>query len=429
MVKLFLLLCILSSSVFGEWKDLKKELRTVLKERYPYNAQKKLEECSQYDGLEAATFLISLVKSKRSQITHRMTACRVLSGYKNEEVRKLLAKESKSSSANIHILQVLTSQQDSHCESVCEEIIMRSNKEKLLTVAIRTYGRFKVHKLPVLKKLLTKLEPRNSTSVRRSIAEALGSVNNPEVAPILLNLMKDKAVGALAIDSMQRLTGQGFGNDPSAWRKWLGANKDFKPVNTPITEYLDAKRKKEEEERAKNKDMDSAEFYGVEIKGKNILFVLDKSGSMSAQADGGTRLDQLKKEFNEMVDTLGYKVSLGVLWFPENDTYPRTGIAEASPSFKERLKKHIQGVKETGSTPIGEAMTYAFEEIVEKREIDAIYLLSDGSPNGSADQVQLLIKNLNASYFIKIHTISLGSESEFLKKVASDNYGTYTEIK
>ena len=70
-------------------------------------------------------------------------------------------------------------------------------------------------------------------------------------------------------------------------------------------------------------------------------------------------------------------------------------------------------------------MTHAFEKIVEKRDIDSIYLLSDGSP----EQVRQLIKNLNASYFVKISTISIGASSDFLKNVAADNYGTYTEIK
>ena len=165
MIRIILFLCVFVTSLNGEWKDLKKELRDVLKNAYPYEAQKKLEECSKYDDVGAAAFLIALVKSKRTETTHRMTACRVLSGYKSDEVRKLLAKESKSSRASIHVLQVLTTQKDTYCLEVCEEIIMRSNDEKFLTNAIRTYGHYTEHKLPVLKKLLTKLEPRTSTSV------------------------------------------------------------------------------------------------------------------------------------------------------------------------------------------------------------------------------------------------------------------------
>lgn len=130
-----------------------------------------------------------------------------------------------------------------------------------------------------------------------------------------------------------------------------------------------------------------------------------------------------------MLDTIGYDVKLGVLWFAGNDTYPRDGIEKVTESYKERLKKHMKRVKPLGGTPIGEAMEYAFEKIIEKREIDSIYLLSDGAPNGSPEQIQKLIKSLNASHFIKIHTISIGEESEFLKNVATDNYGSYTEIK
>ena len=96
---------------------------------------------------------------------------------------------------------------------------------------------------------------------------------------------------------------------PAGRSGWLKTN--FKPVNTPLDEYHEAKRIKEEAAKAKDQDMDSAEFYGVEIKGEKILFVLDKSGSMSAKTDYGSRLDHLKKEFVDMLDSISYKKSLG----------------------------------------------------------------------------------------------------------------------
>jgi len=45
-----------------------------------YSAQDKLEKCSQYDDVEPAEYLISLIKSSRTPVTYKMTACRVLSG-------------------------------------------------------------------------------------------------------------------------------------------------------------------------------------------------------------------------------------------------------------------------------------------------------------------------------------------------------------
>ena len=425
------MLCFLiSSTAYCEWKDLKKELKTVLRKANSLEIQSKLEECESYDQLDTAEFLISLIDSSRTPLLTKVTACRVLSKFKNDEARKEIAKETKSSKGDLYLLKVLTFQKDEHCRTYCEAAIMRSSNTKELTVVIRALGHFKECKKEVMDKLFLKLGERNgSTAVKRAIIEALGGINTTKSAPILINLFKDKNLGSLAIDSMQRLTGQSFGNDPSAWRKWLGANKDFQPVNIGIDEYWDTKRKLQAENKAKNEDNDSAEFYGVKIKGKNILFVLDKSGSMSAQSEYGNRLDHLKKEFFEMLDTIGYDVKLGVLWFAGNDTYPSAGIEKVTESFKGRLKKHMKRVGPSGGTPIGEAMEYAFKKIIEKREIDTIYLLSDGQPNGSPEAIQFQIKVLNSSHFIKIHTISIGEESEFLKNVATDNYGSYTEIK
>ena len=429
MLKFILPLFLIHICAYADWNDFKKEFRKTLRSNNIFAVQQQLEKCSAFDQVEAAEYLLSLMGSNRTPVQYKMTIQRVLSGYKNEDVRKLLVKETGSSKIGLQILQALTTQMDEHARSVCEDIALKSNDSKKLTIAIRAIGRMADHKPELLKKLISLLEPRNDTSVRRAATEALGSIKSLESAPYLINLMKDKPVAELAIDSIQRLTGQRFGNNPSEWKKWLAANKDAKPVNQPLGDYLEEKRKAEEAKRAEAKNNDSAEFYGVEIRGEKILFVLDHSGSMSAKTEYGNRLDQLKKEFSEMLDGLSYKISLGVLWFPSNATYPRLGIDEASDTFKERLKKHMQKIQPTGGTPIGEAMTLAFEKIVEKREIDAIYLLSDGAPNGSPDSIRTLIQNLNSSHFIKIHTISIGQESEFMKNVAADNYGTYTEIK
>ena len=308
---------------------------------------------------------------------------------------------------------------------------MRSRDEQKIGLALSALSKFKEHKLELVKKIVACLDSRNSISVRRAACVTLGSVNNALVAPYLVKQLGDKALVSFAVDALQRLTGQSFGNDPGAWMKWLEANKDFKPVNTDLDTYLAEKQKKEDAKRAKAnaENADSAEFYGVEIEGKNILFVLDRSGSMSSKTEYGTRLDQLKKEFSDMVDALNSEMSLGVLWFPGNQTYPAKGISKLSDTFKKSLKKHMVRIKEGGGTPIGEAMTYVFENIVEKRNIDAIYLLSDGAPSTPPEQVRQLIKDLNGGYYIKIHTISIGHDSEFMKNVASDNFGSYTAIK
>ena len=72
---------------------------------------------------------------------------------------------------------------------------------------------------------------------------------------------------------------------------------------------------------------------------------------------------------------------------------------------------------------------FAFEKVLDKKNIDTIYLLSDGAPNNPEEGVRKLIKQLNQGKYVTIHTISFGRVSKFLKDVASDNNGQYAEVK
>ena len=312
--------------------------------------------------------------------------------------------------------------------------LMRSRDPEVLTVAIRAIGKKKDQSAQTVDKLLSKLNEKESISVKKAVVEALGGINSTKSAQALIGLIGDKVLTDPAIDSLQRLTGQQIGNDGTAWKKWHEANASFTPVNTEISAFMTAKANRKMADDQKKKEQMTSEFYGIEIKGKNILFVLDRSGSMSAPAQShGTRLEQLKFEFIEMLDTIGYDTNLGVVMFP-HAVYPPSGVEEADARFKDRVKKFIKGMQPTGVTPISQAMTYVFEKVVTKKQIDTIYLLSDGAPTDNMgqpappEQVRKLIRGLNTSRYIQIHTIAIGTPSDFLKNVAADNNGTYIHI-
>jgi hypothetical protein len=55
--------------------------------------------------------------------------------------------------------------------------------------------------------------------------------------------------------------------------------------------------------------------------------------------------------------------------------------------------------------------------------------LTDGDPNRDPEDVRLMIKDLNEMLLTRIHTISIGQASDFLKNVALDNGGKYAEIQ
>jgi Mg-chelatase subunit ChlD len=87
-----------------------------------------------------------------------------------------------------------------------------------------------------------------------------------------------------------------------------------------------------------------------------------------------------------------------------------------------------------GATNLGDALLKAFED----KEVDTIFVLSDGMPNvgklPSAEAILNEVARINAARRIVIHTINFTSSSdakevkdaaEFLKKLAEDNGGTY----
>ena len=161
-------------------------------------------------------------------------------------------------------------------------------------------------------------------------------------------------------------------------------------------------------------------FYGAPLKGKNILFVLDRSGSMKSN----DRIGTMKEELKYMIMQIDEKRSFGFVLFPF-DKFPGNGVNIANKSFKRRAQAFVEKLEPTGTTPITEAMEYAFKKVVYKRNIDTIYLLSDGAPNKPAAEVRALIAKLNAGSYVRIHCVSIGSDSAFLKGVAKDNNGDY----
>ena len=431
-MKLVVLVCCLflgSMHADDSWKEFYKEARKELRNRDPLKRVAIVKRFAEHDNVDAAKILISIINKSSMEMVMKVAASDALSSYSSEETKKFVfTAVKKDSSPDPLLLQALINMDVEGTNDLCAYLIGRSRDTGVQTVALRAIGKQAEQKAEVVAKIISKLGEREDISVRKAAVEALGGIKSVDSVKHLIALLGDKVLTDFAIDSLQRLTGQMIGNDPTAWKKWSEGNPNFTPVNTDLKSFLTTKANRKQAADAKKKAEMTSEFYGIEIKGKNILFVLDRSGSMSAPAQShGTRMEQLKFEFIEMMDTISYDTNLGVVLFP-HAAYPAKGIEKASDRFKDRVKKFIKGIGPSGSTPISEAMTYVFEKVVPKKQIDTIYLLSDGVPNKPADQVRKLIRGLNTSSYIQIHTIALGANSQFLKDVATDNNGSYTHI-
>lgn len=189
-----------------------------------------------------------------------------------------------------------------------------------------------------------------------------------------------------------------------------------------------------------------ASFYGMEVTGTQILFILDHSGSMQSFSDGDNRLDILKKELTAMLDvftapppkalplqkTKSDTRSRGAYRFlffsDETLVFPSHGMIRMNNmSEKGKAVDWIKSIEPAGGTH----MVGAFEDAKKlclAYPIDTIYFLSDGEPNSSYEEVLDCIRSWNppSSKQVVIQCISVGQESELLKKIAAENKGKYS---
>jgi hypothetical protein len=155
-------------------------------------------------------------------------------------------------------------------------------------------------------------------------------------------------------------------------------------------------------------------FFGIRPKGNHIVFVVDKSSSMS-----GGKIQRALKELQESISELAETQKFSVYFFSDSVEYDKHFIKKNPSSAKQKqLKEWLNEIYVTGGTNPLPAMRMA---LIEK--CDEIFLLSDGEFSyGTADSIRRDNKSKT-----RINTISLGGSSGSLKKIAEENNGQYIE--
>ena len=163
-----------------------------------------------------------------------------------------------------------------------------------------------------------------------------------------------------------------------------------------------------------------SEFMGVASSEKDVVYVIDFSGSMS-----GERLAHTKLELKRSIERLPAEGSFLVIFFDQGATVQPPGrMMRATPSNKASAKRWIDAMDSGGGTDPTHAMKLALA-----LKPGAIFLMTDGQfadPAGT----ELAIKQLNPGARTSINTIAFHERGmeEYLKQVARDNRGDYRYV-
>lgn len=161
---------------------------------------------------------------------------------------------------------------------------------------------------------------------------------------------------------------------------------------------------------------------------KEIIFVLDKSGSMA-----GKKIQQLKAAFDEIINQLRTFDRFNLIMFDSTIKKYKNELISASAKNKLDAVEYINSILAGGSTNINGALVSAFE-MFESSEtmMPIIVMLTDGLPTSGERDTDIIrenIKNRNKAN-VSLFCLGFGFDVDFgfLKALALENFGIAIRI-
>jgi uncharacterized protein YegL len=305
-------------------------------------------------------------------------------------------------------------------------------------------------------------------AVRMGAAKALGLIPTRAALDLLHKLLKDRDldVRLVAVEQVQQhhqlesipkliaelgtprdlfthelcralrlMTGMDHGVSQVRWQAWFddaGSN-----LQLPTQEEG---RKLEGERVARRTGANggtSASFYGLPVDSTRLCFVIDTSGSMSSPASGRgttstpgwtTRMEVAKLELKNTLNQLLNGVRFNIITFATEVTSYKSELERLTPTTRNKALIRVKKIFPSGGTAIYDALKQALRD----KDIDTVYLLTDGTPTeGEFTSEEAILSNigeLTQGRAIRIHGVAIGQRSSLLRRLAANHGGQYTEI-
>jgi len=262
-------------------------------------------------------------------------------------------------------------------------------------------------------------------------------------------------------DVLVALSGVDKHGDHAAWRAWFDTNKEA---------VVGGGYKPKDEEKPNAGNGRGTTFYGIPVKSKNVVFVIDCSGSMMwesewavptdvATGSGGGADPYPKPNGNRKIDIARWQLARCVAGIPDQTEFNIIFFSSGFEVMSEKMVKmtaatrkqalaFVDRLQPEGGTNIFDPMEKAFTftgsgDKLAKQSIDTIFLLTDGMPNQGqipdASGILAKLKEMNKVKKITVNTIGVFSSNppvpvqanekeegeKFLKQMSDDHGGVF----
>jgi Ca-activated chloride channel homolog len=162
---------------------------------------------------------------------------------------------------------------------------------------------------------------------------------------------------------------------------------------------------------------------GERVVAKNVVLVLDSSGSMS-----GTKIRQAKEAARFVVDHLDRRDTFTLIDFDDGISPFSDGLVPATEDNVARALKFVDAIEDTGGTNINDALLAALGRMRDGERPNYVLFLTDGLPTAGTTETADILKNLQAAdaQRSRIFVFGVGDDvnTELLDRIASDHRGT-----
>jgi len=159
---------------------------------------------------------------------------------------------------------------------------------------------------------------------------------------------------------------------------------------------------------------------------KDIVFVVDKSGSMK-----GEKIEQARGALTYCINSLNGEDRFNIVLFSTNVTTYSDRMVRADRQAKKKATEFVDGITARGGTDINEALTTALESLESDRPRMVIFL-TDGLPTVGETDVEAILSNLQRrDDEIRIFPFGVGYDvnTTLLDRVGIDHGGAVDYIR
>jgi hypothetical protein len=158
-------------------------------------------------------------------------------------------------------------------------------------------------------------------------------------------------VVAAAAEALEAVSGEPLGTDAAAWKAWLARRPAPEPSPEGETVTVETPLDPEPPPPAPPPRGLVPTFFGLPLDAKDVVFVLDVSGSV-----GEAGFAKAKGELLRAVEGLASDVRFGALFFDEQVRFWRPDLVRASPVAKGELALFLRGVPRGKRTDVTTAL-------------------------------------------------------------------------